>query len=157
MREDVLQDCRVLFELMRRFWSSFGHQMSNVIAQSGINVPQYVAMVALSELREATMGQLAKRLRVTMGASTNIVDRLVRAGYVMRTRDTRDRRVVRVKLEPKGSKALREIEDSATSLMAGVMAEVDPERRRQFIEQYTRMVEVAESRETAALKGANAR
>ena len=157
MTDDIVQFCKSLFDLMRRFWSSFGHQMNGVLVRGGINVPQYMALVALEELGEATMGQLSKRLHVTMGASTNLVDKLIRGGYASRTRGLADRRVVKVKLEAKGREILKEIEEKATSFMMGVLCDVEPERRKQFLESCTRMVAIAEAKETTeALAGAKA-
>ena len=148
MAEDVLRDCRTLFDLMRRFWSAFGHQLSGVLSHRGINVPQYMAMVALEELGGATMGKLSKRLHVTMGASTNIVDKLVRAGYVSRLRSEEDRRVVNVKLERKGRRGLQDIEAEAMEFMTRVLVQETPETRRQFLRHYERMVALAEAEET---------
>ena len=49
--------------------------------------------------------------------------------------------------------ALKDVEDKATRFMSGVLKEVDPQRRKQFIESYTRLVGIAEARETTdALK-----
>ena len=148
MTDDVIRDCRKLYELMRRFWAAFGYQMASVLARDGINIPQYMAMVALDELGGATMGELSKKLHVTMGASTNIVDKLVRGGYVSRRRSTSDRRVVNVVLEKKGRKAIRDVEERAMEFMAHVLAREEPEVRRQFLENYERMVRIAEAEET---------
>lgn len=149
MQEETLKDSQVLFDLMRRFWSNFGRHMNNVLEDEGINVPQYMAMISLSGLGETTMSDLSRSLHVTMGASTNIVDKLVRGGYVSRVRDTEDRRVVRVKLEPKGVDAMGIVERRAVTLMSGMLKDVEPERRQQFIESYGRMVTIVEAKETA--------
>jgi DNA-binding MarR family transcriptional regulator len=150
MPDDVIQQCRTLFDLIRRFWSSFGHGLTTVLHRTGINVPQYMTLVALGELGETTMGQLSRRLHVTMGAATNLVDKLIRGGYASRTRGTADRRVVKVKLQPQGQKVLRDVEEGAIQFMAGVLTKVEPERRRMFIESYGRMVAIVESQEAAA-------
>ena len=153
MEEDVLKDCRTLFELMRRFWTAFGHRMNTVLLRSGVNVPQYTAMVALGELGEATMSELSRKLRVTMGASTNIVDKLVRAGYVTRSRSKEDRRVVRVKLRRKGRETLKEMEARAVEFMAAALAGETAERRRQFIESYRWVVAAAEAGDKITVQG----
>ncbi len=145
MAANISGDCRALFDLMRRFWGGFGRQMEFVLDQCGVNVPQYLAMTALSKSGVATMGRLSRDLHVTMGAATNIVDRLIRGGYVARERGTDDRRIVRVRLLPKGEETLREVEDEATAFMTSVLGEMDDERRAKFLEIFARMVEVAES------------
>lgn len=45
-------------------------------------------------------GELARRLRLSTGAITHLVDRLVRAGLVTRVRDEADRRRVLVQVDP---------------------------------------------------------
>ena len=145
MENPVSRDCRDLFDLMRRFWGGFGRQTERVLVENRINVPQYLAMVALSKSGVSTMGKLAKGLFVTMGAATNIVDRLIRGGYVERERGTDDRRIVRVKLLPKGEQTLKAVEEAATAFMTSVLREMDDARRRQFLDIFSQMVNVSES------------
>jgi 5'-methylthioadenosine phosphorylase len=149
MREDVYRDSRVLYDNMHRFWGLFGHRMSLVLAAKGVNLPQYAAMVALKDGSESTMSELSRRLRVTMGASTNIADKLVRAGLVVRSRDDGDRRVVRVRLEQKGIDVLREAEEQAVAFMAELLERLGPEERSQLVSGYGRMLAFAEAREQA--------
>jgi 5'-methylthioadenosine phosphorylase len=150
MQDEVVQQCRTFFDLIRRFWSSFGHGLTIVLRRGGINVPQYMTLVALDELGEATMGQLSRKLHVTMGASTNLVDKLIRGEYASRTHGTADRRVVKVKLAPKGREMLREVEEGAIKFMVGVLSKVEPERRKQFIESYGKMTTIIESQDAVA-------
>jgi len=149
MDEKTKEQCQVMYDLMRRFWGSFGRQMEQVLVEGGVNVPQYLAMVALGKSGEATMSRLARDLHVTMGAATNIVDRLIRGDYVTRTRGTDDRRIVRVKLQAKGVETLKSIDENATAFMTGVLSELDAERRAEFVKTFARMVEVAEASEKA--------
>jgi len=50
----------------------------------------------------ATAGRLAAHTGLTTGATTAVIDRLERAGYVRRTRDSHDRRLVVVEALPAG-------------------------------------------------------
>ncbi len=58
---------------------------------------------AIRKCEPSTMGN-SKRLMITMGTLTTSVNRLVEKGYVTRTRDTNDRRVVLLDLTEKGQK-----------------------------------------------------
>ncbi|MGY2033376.1 MarR family transcriptional regulator [Nocardia gipuzkoensis] len=72
---------------------------SAVAARLGITVTDLSALNLLSMQGPLTPGQLADQLGVTRGgAITTVVDRLERAGYVRRSRDSEDRRRVRVEL-----------------------------------------------------------
>ncbi|MFE7746361.1 MarR family transcriptional regulator [Nocardia sp. NPDC057455] len=88
-----------LREELRRYATQTVVFHSAVAARLGITVTDLSALNLLSMLGPLTPGQLADRLGVTRGgAITTVVDRLERAGYVRRSRDSEDRRRVRVEL-----------------------------------------------------------
>ncbi len=57
---------------------------------------------AIRKVEPSTMGNVAKKLMITMGTLTTSVNRLVDKGYVTRKRDTNDRRIVLLDLTEKG-------------------------------------------------------
>ena len=61
-----------------------------------LNVSDMTAILWLSEHGPVGGAELARRLGISTAATTVLVDRLERAGYVERVRDTADRRRVRV-------------------------------------------------------------
>ncbi|HEY8209391.1 MAG TPA: MarR family transcriptional regulator [Myxococcaceae bacterium] len=64
--------------------------------------PQLHAMFWLGYDGPLTMGELARRLGVTEKGVTGLADRLETAGYCLRERDEKDRRVVRLQLTGMG-------------------------------------------------------
>jgi DNA-binding MarR family transcriptional regulator len=52
------------------------------------------------------MGEIARMLSVTRPTATAIVGRLVSKGFVSRERNSKDRRVVTLKLKPRGTALL---------------------------------------------------
>ncbi len=96
-----------------------------------ITLPQFAIMDILEREKEANMTDLAKAMGVTTSAMTGVVDRLVRDGYASRTRDLKDRRIVHIKLTPKGTKTLRTAIDGrkkATIRIFGVISQEERER-----------------------------
>lgn len=70
----------------------------HLIAQkAGSNITDQECMDFLMEMGKATPGDLARMTGLTTGAITSVIDRLERAGYVKRERDTKDRRKVFVR------------------------------------------------------------
>ncbi|MDA8195516.1 MAG: MarR family transcriptional regulator [Thermaerobacter sp.] len=63
---------------------------------------QYAVLRLLSLQGPLTMGTIAGELEITMAGATGLVDRLIHAGIVQRTRSEQDRRVVSVDLSPLG-------------------------------------------------------
>lgn len=57
---------------------------------------------------ERTMSELAKMQAITPGALTPAVDRLVKKGFIIRNHNETDRRVILIKLTPRGEAAFRE-------------------------------------------------
>lgn len=68
------------------------HQMA--AARYGLGVTDMKALSALLQEGTMTAGQLAKRLSLTTGAVTNVIDRLERRDFVKRAPDVADRRKV---------------------------------------------------------------
>ena len=96
---------------------------------SGLTMPQIVVLYVLRR-GEASITGLAKRLRMSLPATSQLVDRLVMADLVDRTEHAVDRRVRRVTILPSGLRfleelgalRLREIEDALGSLSPGSRA-----------------------------------
>jgi DNA-binding MarR family transcriptional regulator len=66
----------------------------------GVNRNDGKCLDVLQEHEPMAAGALAEELGLTTGAITTLLDRLEKAGYVTRTRDTVDRRRVLVELTP---------------------------------------------------------
>jgi DNA-binding MarR family transcriptional regulator len=75
----------------------------------GLNPSDVESLDILRETGPITAGRLAELTGLTTGAITGMVDRLERAGYVRRERDTEDRRRVIIHPFPDPEKAEREM------------------------------------------------
>jgi len=64
----------------------------------GINLSDHRCLDVLDQRATSTAGEIASALGLTTGAVTTLLDRLERAGYVQRIRDSADRRRVHVQL-----------------------------------------------------------
>lgn len=81
----------------------FHHILSiegQMLRERGVNLSMSEVHVleAISKTEESTMGNIAARLRVTVGTLTTAINRLVQKGYVKRNRDKDDKRKVFVYL-----------------------------------------------------------
>jgi DNA-binding MarR family transcriptional regulator len=97
--------------------------------RSGLTMPQIVALHALRRA-SASVSELAARLRMSLPATSQLVERLVAAALVDRAEDPADRRVKRITIRPAGLRLLerldelrrREIEEALASLSPDVRA-----------------------------------
>ena len=76
------------------------------LSKLGLTYPQYLAMLVLWESGAHTVKSLADALQLDSSSVTPLLKRLELAGWVSRTRDPGDERVVRIELTAVG-KALR--------------------------------------------------
>jgi DNA-binding MarR family transcriptional regulator len=84
----------------------------------GLTYPQYIALLALWETDDVTVGALGKRLYLDTNTLTPLLKRLEGMGHLTRTRDSRDERVVRIRLTDQG----RALQAQATDALACVHA-----------------------------------
>jgi MarR family 2-MHQ and catechol resistance regulon transcriptional repressor len=68
-----------------------------------------------------TMSEIGKQMVVTYANVTTVVDNLERLDYVRRIRDSVDRRCVKVKLTPKGSRLFSKIRSAHVSQIESLM------------------------------------
>jgi DNA-binding MarR family transcriptional regulator len=87
-----------------------------------LTMPQLKALMCVHQSGDATSGQIARSLGVSLSTVTGIVDRLSEQGLVIRHEDPEDRRITRVRPTPGGgdlvSRLLRYRDERLTSLLA---------------------------------------
>jgi DNA-binding MarR family transcriptional regulator len=82
------------------------HVRKALAAQFKTTLPRFDLMAQLERSPEGLqMGELSRRMLVTGGNVTGIVDQLEHAGMIARTADPDDRRAYRVKLTKEGRRA----------------------------------------------------
>jgi DNA-binding MarR family transcriptional regulator len=110
----------------------------------GINRTDLRCLDVLDQRGPLTAGQLAEAMHLSTGAVTTLVDRLERAGYARRVRDTVDRRRVLVELPPETHGRTMEfyapLYHATVRLLEG-RSDRELERMIDFLEQGTAMVE----------------
>ena len=94
-RQDLVQAVQREMRLM----SSYDARFSQAVADRvGMHATDIQTMDLLNMLGPMTAGELSARTGLSSGATTRLIDRLERAGYVRRRPDEADRR--RVIIEP---------------------------------------------------------
>jgi DNA-binding MarR family transcriptional regulator len=72
-----------------------------------ISIKDMHTIAAITMYDTRTASQLAQMMHLTPSAMTSVIDKLEKKGYVVRNRDTKDRRVVRIGLKHKGRTVFR--------------------------------------------------
>ena len=90
-----------------------------VMCEANLSMPQMVTLHLLGKRGALTISALADSLRLSLAATSHLVDRMVQLGFVARTEDASDRRQKLVALTPTG-------EGLIERLVAARLAETDP-------------------------------
>jgi MarR family transcriptional regulator, organic hydroperoxide resistance regulator len=104
---------------------AFGRAYKPILDKLGLTYTQYIAMVALSDADEQTVGALGEKLFLESNTLTPILKKLESMGYIRRQRDPADERQVRVSLTPAG-RNLVEMEPGTPLLEATGLGEDFP-------------------------------
>ncbi len=98
----------------------------NLRAEFGMTLPTFDILVQIHRPpRGPTMGELSKRLMVSKGSVTDLIERLERRGLVVRRADPNDGRVQHVFLSAKGSAILDRVIPQHDSWVTDAMAGLD--------------------------------
>jgi DNA-binding MarR family transcriptional regulator len=107
--------------------------------ESGLTFPQIIVMYVLTWMGPQPMSALAQMLRLSLAATSQLVDRLVEGGFVAREEDPDDRRVRRIRMRPHGRQ---------------FMDRLDEMRRRELSEAFDRLPPRIRARLTDVLREA---
>lgn len=95
---------------------AFGRAYKPILDAVGLTYTQYIAMVALSEADEQTVGVLGEKLFLESNTLTPILKKLEQMGLIRRHRDPADERQVRLSLTPAGRRLVEK--DIGEALLA---------------------------------------
>ncbi|TCM20767.1 MarR family transcriptional regulator [Novosphingobium sp. PhB165] len=87
---------------------AFNRIYKPLLDRLGLTYLQYLALIALTRRDGQTVSELGESLFLESNTLTPLIKRLEAAGFVTRTRDSADERVVRVTLTDKGRETMEE-------------------------------------------------
>ena len=94
---------------LARAFSAMNARSNEDIRSYGLTGPQFGALECLGHLGSMTIGELSKKMLVSGGNTTCIIDNLEKEGLAERVHTADDRRVIMVQLTAKGKKRFNEI------------------------------------------------
>ncbi len=116
----------------------------------GLTVTQIKALLHLSSGGRATVGEVASALGISMPAASELVDRLVDAGHVVRSPDPADRRRVLIAATPRAAQIGEQLRDFRRQQLRIALSQLPPTERPMFIRSLEALV--AGLRETSQLE-----
>ncbi len=100
--------------------------------ESGLTFPQIIVMYALGWLGPQPVSALAEQLRLSVAATSQLVDKLVDAELVAREESAEDRRVRLVRMRPRGKHFLDKLNDIRRRELAAAFDKLPPKVRERL-------------------------
>ena len=101
--------------------------------------PQLTVVKILEAVESLSLSELSERIRAQNSTVTGIIDRMEREGLVMRERSTEDRRVVRIRLTPKGETIARDIPVEPMLVFREAVTSLTREEMRELMKIMTKL------------------
>ena len=95
--------------------------------QCGVSGAQLWIMHELSEVPGLRVGEIANKLAIHQTTTSNLLEALEKRGYVIKTRDTKDQRVVNIALSEAGTALLLMAPKPARGLLPEALRNIDEE------------------------------
>jgi DNA-binding MarR family transcriptional regulator len=102
----------------------------------------FESLLFISRARRGSMrvGDLARALRVTVGGTSKLIDRVERAGLIARQPDPDDRRASRVALTVAGTRKLTAALTTYEAEVGSILGVLSPEEQRQMSDYVSRLL-----------------
>lgn len=97
---------RIIFAL-RKIMQQMDFHSRRLDKHYGITIPQIVCLYEIYEKGAVTLSVLSQKVHLATSTLVGIIDRLEEKGFVKRTRNTEDRRVIFIDITDKGIKFVR--------------------------------------------------
>ncbi|MBB6675480.1 MarR family winged helix-turn-helix transcriptional regulator [Cohnella nanjingensis] len=110
-----------IFTSFREVNQAFYHSMSKSAYNQGITPIQFLVMKALAEQPQMGLSELSECLHTGKSTMSGVVDRLVRAGFVLRERPENDRRAIALRLTPKGEELWKRTNTMRVNRLAPIL------------------------------------
>lgn len=120
---------------------------TDAVTKGEITVPQMLVLEILYQKGECIMSELADDLSITTSAVTGLIDRMIKLNLVSRSRDEKDRRVVRVKITKKGKNAVDKIIEQRHRMIVDTFEKISKEEREKYLEIMEKVYRVLTSEE----------
>ena len=120
-------------EIMPIMMREFMRYHVEELCKTKITFPQVMILHYLNGQGGLKMSDMAKAIHASTAAMTGMVDRLVRDGYVARSSDPLDRRIVIIKLTNKGTKIVARMDSQKKKMVMDIFGNISEREREEYL------------------------
>lgn len=141
MKEQELS--RVFIEILPMLDNFFFKDFQGVYDQYKLNKTQHKTIIVIGTFNGSHMTEIWKRMGITKGNLSIIIDSLTKLGYVVCERHTDDRRKVSINLTEIGEKIYNEAMEEISENMNRKLSAISKDEKSRFIDSINFIYEIA--------------
>ena len=126
------------------------HNSARFIKASGLSMPQFFLLMHLHRHEQCGISNLSEQMDVTTAAASQLVDKLVQAGLLVRVEDPNDRRAKQVSLSTAGEEVVEKAIAERSRWVDALAATLNADEQQkitealQILTEATHRLEIAE-------------
>jgi DNA-binding MarR family transcriptional regulator len=114
---------------MRLYFST----LMGFVRSRNLNFPRMMMLFRLAHRGQCTVSDLSRHMEVSAPAASQLVDKLVEAGYVSRVENRDDRRIRNIEITPRGLKLVQELKNEHKNKINSILDAI-PEEEQEAVQ-----------------------
>lgn len=103
-----------------------------ILSDFNITAPQFSALQILINQGDMTIGELSQKMDLACSTITDLIDRMEKSELVVRKKDDKDKRVVRVEVLPNGYDILEKVLNKRIDFLSGKLSNFSDEDKNKL-------------------------
>ncbi len=146
---ETVQFSQSLREWMDTFIHRSMRDSARFVKASGFSMPQFFLLMQVHHREHCGISDLSEHLEITNAATSQLVDKLVQAGLLVRAEDPHDRRAKMVSLSPAGEAFIEKAIAERSRWVDDLAAVMNTDERQRVAEVLEILTEAAQRMEVA--------
>jgi DNA-binding MarR family transcriptional regulator len=130
---DVRDDVGQIIETIIYLYTESRRITKELAKRAQLTGPQLTVVKLLETIGDLSLTELSEKIRAQNSTVTGIIDRMEREGLVLRERSTEDRRVVKIRLTPKGMDLARDVPVEPMVIFRSALESLSPNEMQDLL------------------------
>jgi len=126
-------------EIMLTLMKEFARIQPKEIYRGKVTLPQVLILQHLISEESLRMTDIARFMHVSTAATTGIIERLVKSGYVSRVFDQDDRRIIKIEITEKGVSLMKRLARDRRKMTIDIFGKLSEQDRQDYLRVLTRI------------------
>ena len=113
--------------------TKFADKLNSIVLDGKLTVSHYIILNLLNDRRSSNMSELAKNLKLTMSATTSIIDKMVEFKLVKRHHSKDDRRIVLITLTENGRMLVSKISKDRLVVIREILSVLSEKEKQLYL------------------------